>query len=74
MKKQTVTVHVYDKQCDDNNKQLVGLKTFEIHPSPNSHSMGYMIGYVQCISDNGLFAEMGDDYWELHGSYPPDEF
>ena len=74
VKKHKVTVNLFNKSCDDDTKQLVGVKTFDVDGFVNSKSMGYMIGYIQCMNDNGLFTEMGDDYWKLQDSYPPDEW
>ena len=72
--KHKVTVNLFNKACDDNTKQLVGVKTFHIDTSVRSKSLGYMIGYVQCMNDNGLFTEFEQDYWDIHGSYPPDDY
>ena len=68
-----VTVNLFNRACDDDTKQLVGVKTFHIDGSVRSKSMGYMIGYIQCMNDNGLYTEMETDYWNLFGSYPPDD-
>ena len=69
-----VVVNVFNKPVDDESKELVSTKTFFIDKSVSSRSLGYMIGYIQCVNDNGLFTELCDDYYDIHSSYPPDEF
>jgi hypothetical protein len=68
-----VTVNVFNKMTNDETKELVGVKTFFIDKSVFSKSLGYLIGYIQCIHDNGLYTELDDNYWAIHGSYPPDD-
>ena len=52
-----VTINIYSKK-PDNNGHVVTTKTFSVIPSPNSRSMGYLVGYVQAQNDNGCRVEV----------------
>ena len=55
------------------NEDNIELKTFSIHPSDSSHkSIGYMVGYVQALSDQGVIIKFVNKEDEI-APKPPQE-
>jgi len=38
----------------------VGTKEFNVDPQPNSKSLGYMVGYINALEDNGFGTKVVD--------------
>ena len=52
-----VTIEIFKSSSSKllgNRSKRIGEKTFSVDPNPKSKSMGYMVGYIQALEENGL--------------------
>tara|TARA_R110002020_G_scaffold188842_7_gene387607 strand:- start:7473 stop:7637 length:165 start_codon:yes stop_codon:yes gene_type:complete len=51
----TVTISIVNKEG-----YKVGIKEFNVNPRPKSKSLGYMVGYINALEDNGFKTKVID--------------